>query len=162
MSILTSPAQDHSGFCAQELMMTLAAVYNFGVICCDMPGMGRSDGKSRPVQPRLARLECNCSHHPNRVLGLRSAYHRIEKQLTHMTTRVLEMCKSHTLTLASHTTPVSLSCLPSWTWHAVGLFMYVPDFSQFVDQAVEFLEVWVPEYVRYASYLLEVTDGAPG
>eukprot|EP00729_Bicosta_minor_P017868 gene17868-33434_t len=56
---------DHSGFCAQELMMTLAAVYNFGVICCDMPGM--------------------------------------------------------------------------------GLFMYVPDFSQFVDQAVEFLEVWVPE-----------------
>lgn len=32
--------------------------------------------------------------------------------------------------------------------------MYVPDFSQFVDQAVEFLEVWVPEYVCYASYLL--------
>jgi pimeloyl-ACP methyl ester carboxylesterase len=43
---------DHSGFCAQELMVTLAKLYNFGCICCDMPGMGRSDGQYSPAPKR--------------------------------------------------------------------------------------------------------------
>ena len=43
---------DHSGFCAQELMVTLAKLYNFGCICCDMPGMGRSDGQFTVPRPK--------------------------------------------------------------------------------------------------------------